>query len=204
MAIPLLFRVGVVAVAVPLLLSGCTASSLGSTLGITPGAIVSTVIANLPRDDSNARSGSPSGSGRTTSRRIPRSPAPSAAAARILRTADSYLGTRYVWGGSSPREGFDCSGFTKYVFAKHGIALPRVSRDQARAGQAVPADFRALIPGDLMFFAEPGEAVSHVAMYVGNGTILHASGALGEVGYTDLNTGGEWYVAYFVAARRYQ
>jgi peptidoglycan DL-endopeptidase CwlO len=199
MAIPPLLRVGVVAVAGPLLLSGCTAAT---TLGISPSTVLSTVIANLPRDDSNARSGS--GSGRTSSRRIPSSPAPSAAAARILRTGDAYLGTRYVWGGNTPKEGFDCSGFTKYVFAKHGIVLPRVSRDQARAGRGVAADFGALIPGDLMFFAEPGEAISHVAIYVGNGTILHASGALKEVGYTDLNTGGEWYVAYFVAARRFQ
>ncbi len=53
-----------------------------------------------------------------------------------------------------------------------------------------------------MFFAEPGEAISHVAIYVGNGEILHASSAVGGVGYTDLNTGGEWFVAYFVAARR--
>jgi peptidoglycan DL-endopeptidase CwlO len=199
MATPPLPRVGVVAVAGSLLLSGCTAAT---TLGISPSTVLSTVIANLPRDDSNARSGS--GSSRTSSRRIPSSPAPSAAASRILRTGNAYLGTRYVWGGNTPREGFDCSGFTKYVFAKHGITLPRVSRDQARAGAAVPADFGALIPGDLMFFAEPGEAISHVAMYVGNGTILHASGALREVGYTDLNSGGDWYVAYFVAARRFQ
>ena len=108
----------------------------------------------------------------------------------------------YVWGGNTPGQGFDCSGFTKYIFAKHGVGLPRTSREQSRVGAAVAADFRALRPGDLMFFAEPGEAISHVAIYAGNGRIIHASSSNGGVGYTDLNTGGEWFVAYFVAARR--
>jgi cell wall-associated NlpC family hydrolase len=53
-----------------------------------------------------------------------------------------------------------------------------------------------------MMFAEPGEAISHVAIYAGDGRIIHASSSNGGVGYTDLNTGGEWFVAYFVAARR--
>jgi cell wall-associated NlpC family hydrolase len=134
--------------------------------------------------------------------RIPPSPPPSAAAERILRTADSYRGVRYVWGGSTPGQGFDCSGFTKYVFAKYGIALPRTSREQSRAGRAVPADFRALRPGDLMMFAEPGKAISHVAIYAGDGRIIHASSSNGGVGYTDLNSGGDWFYQYFVVARR--
>jgi cell wall-associated NlpC family hydrolase len=110
----------------------------------------------------------------------------------------------YKWGGNTPTEGFDCSGFTKFLFAKYGVALPRTSREQAHAGAAVAADFGDLRPGDLMFFAEPGEAISHVAIYAGNGRILHSSSSVGGVGYTDLNTGGEWFVAYFVAARRVQ
>ena len=109
---------------------------------------------------------------------------------------------KYVWGGNTPKQGFDCSGFTKYVFAKYGVTLPRTSREQVRAGAAVAADFRALRPGDLMMFAEPGEAISHVAIYAGNGHIIHASSSVGGVGYTDLNAGGDWFVAYFVAARR--
>jgi cell wall-associated NlpC family hydrolase len=120
----------------------------------------------------------------------------------VLQTADSYRGVRYVWGGNTPREGFDCSGFTKYVFAKYGVTLPRTSREQVRAGSAVTPDFRYLRPGDLMLFAEPGEAISHVAIYVGDGRIIHSASSVGGVGYTDLNTGGDWFVAYFVAARR--
>ena len=120
----------------------------------------------------------------------------------MLRTADSYVGVKYVWGGNTPREGFDCSGFTRYVFDKYGIALPRTAREQARAGVPVSLDFRALRPGDIMLFAEPGQAISHVAIYAGNGRIIHSSTAVGGVGYTDLNAGGDWFVQNLVAARR--
>jgi cell wall-associated NlpC family hydrolase len=120
----------------------------------------------------------------------------------VLNIGQSYIGVKYVWGGNTPSEGFDCSGFTKYVFAKYGVTLPRTSREQARVGVAVPPDFRYLRPGDLMMFAEPGQAISHVAIYAGNGRILHSSSSNGGVGYTDLATGSQWFVAYFVAARR--
>ena len=176
-----------------------------ATIGITPGTIVSTIIANIPMSTSTV---SRSGGTTTTTRRapararIPDSPPPSAAAARVLRTGEQYLGVKYVWGGNTPSQGFDCSGFTKYVFAKYGIALPRTSREQAHAGMAVPADFRYLRPGDIMLFAEPGQAISHVAIYAGDGRILHSSSSVGGVGYTDLNTGSQWFVQYFVAARR--
>jgi peptidoglycan DL-endopeptidase CwlO len=193
---PLLPRVGAVAAVSLLSLTGCAAG----TLGVSPETIVAAVIANLPSATTTTTTSDGGGSRR--SRRIPSSPPPSAAATRVLRLGDEYVGVRYVWGGNTPREGFDCSGFTKYVFAKSGVTLPRVSRDQARAGSRVPLDFGSLRPGDLMLFAEPGEAISHVAIYAGDGVILHSSSALGEVGYTDLNTGGDWYVANFVAARR--
>ena len=193
MVTPTLVRVGAIAVAPLLGLAGCTTA----TLGVSPEVILSTVIANLP--SATTTSGSrPS----PTRRRIPDSPPPSSAATRVLRTADAYVGTRYVWGGNTPSQGFDCSGFTKYVFAKYGIALPRTSREQVRSGRGVDADFGALRPGDLMFFAEPGESISHVAIYVGDGHIIHAASSVGGVGYTDLNTGGDWFRAYFVAARR--
>jgi len=193
-----LSRVGAVAAALISLVTGCTSSA---TLGVPTGSILSTVIATIPviLPEGDTRGTTPT---TTRSRRIPASPAPTAGAAQVLRIADSYVGTKYTWGGNTPREGFDCSGFTKYVFAKRGITLPRTSREQVRAGRAIPADFGALRPGDLMMFAEPGEAISHVAIYAGDGRIIHSSGTTHGVGYTDLNTGGEWFVAYFVAARR--
>ena len=150
----------------------------------------------------SSRSGGSSGSG-SSDVRIPRSPAPTATASRVLQTADRYVGVPYVWGGNTPESGFDCSGFTKYVFAKQGIQLPRTSREQARAGQGVDLDFGAFLPGDLLLFAEPNEAISHVAIYVGDGRIIHASSAMGEVNYLDLDGDrGAWYVQNMVAVRR--
>jgi len=198
MITPPLYRTGAVAAVSLVSLAGCASSA---SLGVSPETVLSTIIAVLPAV-------TPEGTGRTnpapssTRRRIPESPPPSAEAVRVLRTAESYRGVKYVWGGNSPREGFDCSGFTKFVFAKYGVTLPRTSREQAHAGSAVTADFRALRPGDLMLFAEPGQAISHVAIYAGDGRIIHASSSVGGVGYTDLNAGGDWFVDYFVAARR--
>ncbi len=191
---------GAIAVVSLLPLSACTQA----TLGISPETVLATVIANLPADipstipSGDPRPSRPSGS----THRIPESPPPTPEAASLLRTASDYVGTKYVWGGNTPRQGFDCSGFTKYIFAKYHVTLPRTSREQAHAGRAVPADFGSLRPGDLMMFAEPGGAISHVAIYAGNGKIIHASSSVGGVGYTDLNTGGDWFVMYFVAARR--
>jgi len=191
-------RAGAIAAVSMFSLAGCMSAT---TLGVSPTDILSAVIANIPSSTTTTTTsgGRPSPSG--SRRRIPESPPPSAAASRVLRTAGDYVGVPYVWGGNTPK-GFDCSGFTKYVFAKYGVTLPRTSREQVRAGTGVAADFRALRPGDLMLFAEPGEAISHVAIYAGNGRIIHASSSNGGVGYTDLNSGGDWFVAYFVAARR--
>jgi len=195
MITPSLHRAGAIAAVSLCSIAGCTPASLG----VSPSSVLATVIASIPSSTTTTTT-----SGRTSPsrRRIPDSPPPSPAAARVLRTGSSYAGVKYVWGGNTPREGFDCSGFTKYVFAKYGIALPRTSREQVRAGAGVAADFRALRPGDLMFFAEPGETISHVAIYAGDGVILHASSSVGGVGYTDINAGGDWFIAYFVAARR--
>jgi cell wall-associated NlpC family hydrolase len=191
-------RTGAVAAALLSVVTGCTTPA---TLGVSPTDILSAVIAGI--DPSTTTSSSSRRPSSTRSRRIPASPAPSAAAARLLRTADSYVGVPYVWGGNTPK-GFDCSGFTKYIFAKYDIALPRTSREQSRVGAPVSAAFGSLRPGDLMFFAEPDEAISHVAIYAGDGVIIHSSSSVGGVGYTNLNDGGDWFVANFVAARRVQ
>jgi cell wall-associated NlpC family hydrolase len=191
MITPPLPRVG--AIAAVTLLTGCAPG----TVGVSPATIISAVIANIPASTTTT-----SGGTTRTGRRIPTSPPASSAASRVLRSADAYVGVRYVWGGNTPSQGFDCSGFTKYIFAKYGVTLPRTSREQVRAGNAVAPDFRELRPGDIMLFAEPGEAISHVAIYVGDGRIIHSASSIGGVGYSDLNAGGEWFYQNFVAARR--
>src|ERR1700722_16393822 len=90
----------------------------------------------------------------------------------IIATARHYLGVRYLMGGTTPRA-FDCSGFIRYVFARHGIALPRTAHEQAAIGEA-PAVGDSLLPGDLLFFYG-GQGAQHIAMYVGGDTIIHAS-----------------------------
>ncbi len=92
---------------------------------------------------------------------------PPARAGSVVETALQYVGYPYVYGGTSP-SGFDCSGFVQYVFAQHGISLPRISGDQGRAGTPIPASEAQ--PGDLVVWGE-----SHIAIYIGDGMIVHAS-----------------------------
>ena len=149
---------------------------------------------------------------RAGTRSIPRAPVArvprrtetaSVSAARILATAASYLGKKYVYGGAAPSEGFDCSGFAQYVFGRHGVHLPRTSRQQAGAGRALPRKTASLKPGDLMLFSSKGGRVDHVAIYAGNNRFLHSSAGAGGVVYDDLSTPrGKWYLARHVASRR--
>jgi cell wall-associated NlpC family hydrolase len=121
----------------------------------------------------------------------------------VLATAQRYLGTHYRYGGETPTAGFDCSGFVQYVFGRHGIALPRTSRQQASAGRGVPDDVASLEPGDLMLFSSRGAGVDHVAIYVGDNRILHSSAGAGGVVYDDLSSSrGKWFVARHVESRR--
>lgn len=125
-----------------------------------------------------------------------------ASAAAILDTADDYLGVPYLWGGTTPR-GFDCSGFVQYVFRRHGVQVPRTSRQQAMVGQPVGVTLRGLRPGDLMFFASNGSRIDHVAIYAGNNEIIHSSSSGGGVGYDNLSSRrGAWFVNHHVATRR--
>jgi cell wall-associated NlpC family hydrolase len=127
----------------------------------------------------------------------------SASAAQVLATASRYVGTRYRYGGESPAEGFDCSGFVQFVYGRHEVELPRTSYQQVSAGRAAPREVTALQPGDLMFFAAGGRRVDHVAIYAGDGRIIHATSGAGSVRYDDLDTDrGEWLLRRFVTSRR--
>jgi len=116
----------------------------------------------------------------------------------IIERALTYLGTPYRWGGMSAR-GFDCSGFVNYLFNPHGISLSRRSVDMASNGVHVDRD--DIIPGDLLFFATAGgRRVSHVALYIGNGQIIHATTFGTGVMINDLSN--DYYIRTFVTARR--
>jgi len=117
---------------------------------------------------------------------------------QIERTAKSHLGKTYEWGANGPYT-FDCSGFTKAVFAQYGINIPRVSRDQAKTGKIVPRNY--LEKGDLIFFdSKKSSRVSHVGIYLGNGAFIHASSAKHRVVISSLNS--NYYSKHFKWGRR--
>ncbi len=89
---------------------------------------------------------------------------------RAAAAATNYLGVPYVWGGTDPRTGLDCSGLVQRAYADVGVSLPRVAADQARTGTAVP-DLAHARPGDLLAFNSP---VTHIAIYVGDGRMIAA------------------------------
>ena len=117
-------------------------------------------------------------------------------ASAIIATGKQYIGVPYLYGGTTPA-GFDCSGFVQYVFAKNGISLPRVWRDQFQVGTSV--SFSNLQPGDLVFFSlAKNGVVDHEGIYVGNNQFLNAASSRGVTIYT---LGSYWQSAYVGAKR---
>jgi cell wall-associated NlpC family hydrolase len=119
----------------------------------------------------------------------------------IVETARHYLGVRYVLGGTTPRA-FDCSGFIRYVFALHGLGMPRTAHEQAAVGFA--PDERKLEPGDLLFFYG-GHGAQHIAMYIGGDSIIHASSSGHRVMLARLSGTGAhrtWFGQRLIAVRR--
>ncbi len=117
----------------------------------------------------------------------------------LLNIAKDYIGVPYVWGGTSPW-GFDCSGYTQYVFDKMDIALARTVEDQLKDGIIVAKE--DLQCGDLVIFSYTGtygSFASHVGIYVGNDQVIHASSGSG-ITISDLNS--QYYVTHYQCARR--
>ena len=125
----------------------------------------------------------------------------SSSGSAIVDTAKSYLGVRYVYGGASP-SGFDCSGFTMYVYQQYGYSLPHSATSQWQSGLGTQVwSIGALQPSDLVFFNDPsrnaGKACSHAGIYIGNGQFVHASSSRSQgVIISDLTSG--YYYNYFV------
>lgn len=116
---------------------------------------------------------------------------------RLVQTALGLRGAPYLDGGSTPN-GFDCSGFTQYVFALHGWRLPRAVERQVQAGH--PVGRGALQPGDLLFFATVSNRASHVAISLGGDQFVHAPSERGMVRVDTLTR--PYWSARFLQARR--
>lgn len=112
----------------------------------------------------------------------------------LVNTAKKYLGTKYVWGGTSP-SGFDCSGLLQYAAAQNGISVPRTTYEQIKTGRAV--DKSELQPGDFIFFGTSDDP-HHVGMYVGNGQYIHAPKTGDVVKISNLSGRND-----YLTARRY-
>mgnify|MGYP000237700594 CR=1 FL=1 len=91
----------------------------------------------------------------------------------VVEYAKNFVGNRYRYGGSSLTNGTDCSGFTMSIYAHFGYGLSRSSYTQVNNGRAV--SMSSLQPGDLLFYKYGGSTISHVAIYIGGGQIIHAS-----------------------------
>jgi len=122
-------------------------------------------------------------------------------AAELVLAAMNFLDIQYRFGGNSADEGFDCSGFTRHVFATAlGVSLPRRADEQARTAALQPVDGTELRPGDLVFFNTLRRAFSHVGLYIGDGRFVHAPRTGAQVRVESLRT--RYWASRFDGARR--
>jgi cell wall-associated NlpC family hydrolase len=111
-----------------------------------------------------------------------------------VQIANRLTGIRYVWGGASPRSGFDCSGLVQYVYARLGVPLPHYTFSLYRRGRAVSRS--SLRPGDLVFFS----GLNHVGIYAGGGKYIHAPRTGLTVRWASLSSAPSYYGARRIVA----
>lgn len=115
---------------------------------------------------------------------------------KLNKMIDKVMGTPYKWAGTD-ENGFDCSGFTAYIFAQFNIELPHSSKAQNSKGYWIPKD--DLRPGDLVFFNTDGSGISHVGIYIGDGKFAHSAT---NIGITTDSLDSKYYSKRYVSARR--
>ncbi len=122
----------------------------------------------------------------------------------VVATAVEEMGQPYVWGGTGDGSGgFDCSGLIYYAYGRHGVRIPRTSAGQALAGIAIRAERDALLPGDILTFAENGNQVTHVGMYLGEDRFIHsASGGVRLSRLAEDDPAGRYWLRRWVGVRR--
>ena len=136
--------------------------------------------------------------------RFPSSGGTSASAQRVIGTAEQYIGVPYRYGGTSPKSGFDCSGFVQYVFARQGVNLPRTASQQAQVGTPIAPDWRAVSAGDLVMFEEKPTGASGTSRSTPDATASSTRPRAAAASATTIcrRVRGDWFVDHMVAARR--
>jgi cell wall-associated NlpC family hydrolase len=166
-------------------------------LAMLSGACASTGATPRPFPTPNAAPSAPASSPAPVARPTAPGSTASPIAYSVTGTALGLRGTPYRNGGADPA-GFDCSGFVQYVFAQHGVIVPRKVAEQFRAGHDVPAS--QVEAGDLVFFTTVAPGASHVGIALGGDAFVHAPSSTGEVRVERLNA--PYWSTRFVGARR--
>jgi cell wall-associated NlpC family hydrolase len=134
-----------------------------------------------------------------TTRSQPEPAEPGSITSDVVATALALKGTQYRNGGSEPSGGFDCSGLVQWVFAQHGTALPRETREQYEIGKKIDQD--EVRPGDLVFFKTVSKGPSHVGIALGGGEFVHAPSSRGVVRVESYTKAEYWADRWFGARR---
>jgi cell wall-associated NlpC family hydrolase len=168
--------------------AACSAGLVALALSVLTAACASSGATPRPFPTPDRSTVAPSAGGETT---------PLASETPLISTALSFRGVPYRNGGSDPN-GFDCSGFTQYVFAQHGVALPRETREQFQVGEKIK--LKDIQTGDLVFFHTVASGASHVGIALNDDEFVHAPSTAGVVRVEHLSSA--YWSRRFIAAKR--